>query len=65
VEQSEGDGQGKTPGAGAAGVEVEDTVLLRGRGFVGVAEEDYVDLCGGGVQVEVFQGVEHVEEAAA
>jgi len=65
VEQGEGDGEGKTAGTGAAGVEVEDAVLFRGRGFVGVSEEDYVDLCGGWIQVEVVEAVEHVEEAAA
>ena len=32
---------------------------------MGVAEEDYVDFCGGRVEVEVFEVVEYVEEAAA
>ena len=64
VEKGEGYRQRKTAGTGTAGVEVEDAVFSHGRGFVGVAEEDYVDLCGGWIQVEIVEAVEHIEEAA-
>jgi len=61
----EGDGEGEAAWAGAAGVEVEDAVAPGDGGLVGVAADDRSDAGGGGVEVEVVDGVDEVEEAAA
>ena len=65
MQQSYRNRQRKPPRAGAAGVEVEDAVLVFQVGTVGVAEDDRADAGGGRVQVEAEEFVEDVDEAAA
>jgi len=64
AEEGVGDGEVEAAGAGAAGVEVEDSVTVLDGGLVGVAVEDDADAGGLGVEVKVVEGVEQVDEAA-
>lgn len=64
AEVGEGDGEVEAAGACAAWVEVEDVVAGFGGGLVGVAADDGGEAGGGGVQVEVVDGVDEVEEGA-
>ncbi len=64
VEEGVGDGEVEAAGAGAAGVEVEDSVAVLDGGLVGVAVEDCGDAGGVGVEVEVVDGVDEVDQAA-
>ena len=59
-----GDGQGETPGSGAARVEVEDPVFVVDGGFMGVAVDDGVKACCRGVEVQFVEDVQHVEVEA-
>jgi len=61
----EGDGEREASGAGAAGVEVKDAIAPVDGRLVGVAADDGSDARGGRVEVEVVDGVDEVEEAAA
>ena len=58
-------GRLKRRGPGGAWVEVEDAVAVLDRGLVGMAVDHYGDAGGSGAEVEVFAGVEHVDEGAA
>ena len=64
AQEGVGDGEVEAAGAGAAGVEVEDSVAVADGGFVGVAVENYADAGGLGVEVEVVEVVDDVDEAA-
>jgi len=64
AEEGAGDGEVEAAGAGAAGVEVEDSSVVLDGGLVGVSVDDCGDAGGVGVEVEVFAGVDEVEEAA-
>ena len=64
AEEGAGDGEVEAAGAGAAGVEVEDSSVVLDGGLVGVSVDDCGDAGGVGVEVEVFAGVDDVEEAA-
>ena len=59
-----GDGEVEAAGADAAGVQVEDSMAVVDGGFVGVAVEDDSDAGGLGIEVEVFEVVDDVDEAA-
>ncbi len=63
-EDGEGDGEVEATGTAAAGVEVEDAAVGAGFGAVGVAADDRRDAGGGGIEVEIVDGVDEVEEAA-
>jgi len=58
-------GQRKPPGAGAAGVEVEDAVFGLDVGGMGVAEDDRGQACGPGGEVQGVEFVQDIEEEAA
>jgi hypothetical protein len=62
LENRQADGQGKAPGAGTAGVEIEDVVLVLHVGGMGVAEDDRGQARGRGVQVQGVEIVQDVEE---
>ena len=64
AEEGVGDGEVEAARAGAAGVEVEDALAVVDGGFVGVAVEDDCDAGGLGFEVQVVEGVEHVDQAA-
>lgn len=59
------DGEREAAGAGAAGVEVKDAVAPVDGRLVGVATDDGPNACGGGVKVDVVDGMDEVEQAAA
>ena len=64
AEEGVGDGEVEAAGAGAAWIEVEDALAVLGGGFVGVAVEDDSDAGGFGFEVQLVEGVEHVDQAA-
>ena len=64
AEMSAADGEVEAAGASAAGVEVEDALVVLDRRLVRVTVENDGDSGGLGADVEGFAGVEHVDEAA-
>ena len=64
AEEGAGDGEVEAAGAGGAWVEVEDAVAVLDGGLVGVAVDHYGDAGGLGADVEVFAGVDEVDQGA-
>jgi hypothetical protein len=64
AQQGAGDGEVEAAGARRAWVEVEDSLVVLHGGIVGVAVEDNRDAGGLRVEVEVFAGVDHVDQTA-
>ena len=60
----DGDGELEAAGTGAAGVEIEDALVDIRRGLVGVAEDHDGDAGGLGLEVEVCDGMQHVDQMA-
>jgi hypothetical protein len=61
VQDGQGDGQGEASGAGAAGVDIQDTIMPVEFGFVSVAADDDVEAGSFGVEVELFKIVKDVD----
>ena len=61
VEDGQGDGQGEASGAGAAGVDIQDSITTVEFGLVSVAADDDVKAGSFGVEVELFKVVEDVD----
>jgi hypothetical protein len=64
MQEREGDGEVEAAGADTAGVEVEDAMVVVDVGAMRVTEDDDADVGDVRVEVEVVDGVEHVEETA-
>lgn len=64
AEEGVGDGEVEAAGTGAAGVQVEDSVVVLDGGLVGMAAEDDADACCLRIQIQIFERVNHVDEAA-
>lgn len=64
-DERHGDGELEAAWAGAAGVEVEDSVVGCDRGLVGVAADDAGDSGGVWVDIQPVDGVDEVEETAS
>ena len=64
VQPGEGDGEREAAGTAASGIEIKDVVAVLDERLMGVAVDDDGDSGCTGVEVEVVDGVEHVDEAA-
>jgi len=62
VQAGYGNGQGEAPGAGAARVDIEDAFVPTGVGFMGVARDDDMEAGDFGIEVELAEVVEHVDQ---
>ena len=62
--EGEGYGEFEAAGAAASGIEVEGSLAALDGGFMGVAAEDERDAGGLGVEVEILDGVDEVDEVA-
>ena len=58
IEARQGNGQAETAGAGAAGIDVEDSAALNGFRLVGMAADDGTETGGARVKRELFDIVE-------
>jgi hypothetical protein len=65
LENPERDGQRESARACAAGIEIEDAVTPLDRGLVGVSADDYAKARGCRIEIEVGEGVQHVDGDAA
>ena len=63
-DERNGHGKIETAGAGATGIEVEDSFARFLPGLVGVAGDDSGNPDSGGADVEIGEGVDEIEETA-